>query len=60
MYGQWLRTSYSRTRYIPVTTALSFLPGTLANALIISAVPFTETGASYTGELASSYEPSKV
>jgi hypothetical protein len=40
MHREWLRTSYSRTRYIPVTTALSFLPGALANALIISAVPF--------------------
>jgi hypothetical protein len=30
---------------MPVTTALSFFPGTLANALMVSSVPFTEIGA---------------
>jgi hypothetical protein len=44
----------------PVTTALSFFQGTLSNALITSAVPFTEMDAPYTGELASGCEPWKV
>jgi hypothetical protein len=37
---------------MPVTTALSFLPGALAKELIVSPVSFTLIGAVYTGELA--------
>jgi hypothetical protein len=39
-------------RKIPVTTALSFLPATLANDLMVSSDPITMIGSRYTGELA--------
>ena len=45
---------------MPVTTALSFLPGELANDLIVSPVPFTIIGAVYTGESAIGSELSTV
>ena len=45
---------------MPVTTALSFLPGALANDLIVSPVPFTIIGAVYTGESAIGSELSTV
>jgi len=43
---------------LQLTTALSFLPDVLANDLMVSSVPFTMIGASYTGELATGWEPS--
>ena len=36
--------AYCLMRKIPVTTALSFFPAELANALIVSSVRFTEMG----------------
>lgn len=58
--GYFLPAAGSRTRYVPVTTALSFLPGTLANALMVSAVPFTRMGAPYTSDAAVGCDPSTV
>src|ERR1700677_822425 len=47
-------------RKIAVTTALSFFPGALANALISTPAPLTTIGARYTGELAVGWEGSTV
>ena len=47
-----LARNHCSMRKIPVTTGLSFRPGTLENDLIVNSAPFTMIGASYTGELA--------
>jgi len=50
----------SLTMKFPVTTALSFLPVALANALIVNSELLITIGASYSAELAVGCDPSTV
>jgi hypothetical protein len=55
--GQGLRRArQSPGLNVPTITALSFLPGAVAKALIVRVVRFAMIGASYTGELSDGWE----